>query len=146
MPDESTRQIAMKTHKFLKFLIVTLSWFLFGAIYAFAASASAVTQDYTVLGGALAALITIVVPFIVEGVKKLTPKIPTWLIPIIAAVVGVLLSLPTLLFPGDNVTWWQGLICGLGGVGLREIQNQWVKPPKTVEENAAQPSVGENLN
>lgn len=71
----------------------------------------------------------IVVPLIIAGVKWVLPKIPTWLIPMLAPVLGGLMGVITNAATAANGNLWVAAALGLAGVGVREIVDQ-VKPSK----------------
>jgi hypothetical protein len=82
--------------------------------------------------GLAAALIALAAPLVTAVVKWLWVKIPTGLIPIICSVAGLLIALAAHYVAGWSVTWWQGLLLGIAGIGVREIVDrgkQVVSPP-----------------
>jgi hypothetical protein len=68
-----------------------------------------------------ASLIALLAPMVTAGVKWAWVKIPTGLIPIICSVAGLLIALAAHYLGGIDVTWWQGLLLGIAGIGVREI-------------------------
>jgi hypothetical protein len=77
-------------------------------------------------------LIALIAPLVTAGVKLLWPKIPAGLIPVVCAAAGLLLAIGSHYIAGLNVTWWQGLLLGIAGIGVREIVDrgrQAVVPP-----------------
>ena len=90
----------------------------------FAADAAGAVGNPAALGDPWALLITGLTPFIIAGVKTLLPRIQAKLLPALAGLVGLALTLPSQYLAGINVNWWQGLLLGLGGVGLRELYSQ----------------------
>ena len=70
------------------------------------------------------ALIPLLTPLIIAGVKLLTPKIPGWLIPILAPVLGCVLDLILYFAAGTQLNIWLAMLLGLSGVGVREILDQ----------------------
>jgi hypothetical protein len=73
----------------------------------------------------LSALIPILVPISIAGLKLVLPKLPTWTLPaIVAPLLGTLadLALHYAGVPTLGPAW--GAILGSAGVGLREIQDQ----------------------
>jgi hypothetical protein len=71
-----------------------------------------------------AALITLITPIIIWGIKKAAPHIPTAWLPIIAPVLGAGLAVLAHFTAGIEVNWWQGVLLGSAGVGLRELDDQ----------------------
>lgn len=69
----------------------------------------------------------VLVPLLLAGIKALKPNIPTWLLPILAAIlggVGVTLAGMALHFQTNTVA---AVLLGLAGVGVREVVDQ-LKP------------------
>lgn len=119
-----------------KMSILALLAFAFAlAPAALAADAAGALGDPSTLGDPWAALIIAITPFIVAGIKLLAPKMPTKLLPVIAAVTGLALTLPAHYLAGIDVNWWQGLLLGIAGVGLRELYDQLKQASHTVEGN-----------
>ena len=134
----------MKKHTRLWLLLIFAIWVSpLAAIAAHAADGANVLNDASALESPWAALIIAITPILVAAIKAIAPRIPTWLVPISASLIGCVLAFAGSYFAGVDVNWWQGLLLGLGGVGLREILNQIAKPHKTVLENDHQPSYGE---
>lgn len=76
----------------------------------------------------ITALIPILVPIIVSQLKKL--QMPTWLIPVMALILGAATDVTAQLASGAPVlamTPVDGGLLGLAGVGLREIFHQIFK-------------------
>jgi len=115
------------------------------APFALATTGTDALADPSALGSPWAALIIAITPIIIALIKNIAPRIPTFIIPVIAPLIGWLLSFLATWLAGVEVSWWQGLLLGLTGVGLREVVSNFTKPAKTVEDNAATPSFGENL-
>lgn len=69
-------------------------------------------------------LITALVPGIIAIVKLLLPKIPGWLLPILAPVIGILLGYIQTIIPGADADPIKAAIMGGLGVCLREIYDQ----------------------
>jgi len=79
------------------------------------------TLDYqTMFGPVLVALIPILVNFI----KKALPASMTWLIPILAMILGPIADLIAQKALGVGVGPVAAAALGLAGVGLREVVNQ----------------------
>jgi hypothetical protein len=79
-----------------------------------------------------AALIALLSPLVTAGVKLLWERIPTGLIPVVCSAAGLALALAAHYVAGLDVTWWQGLLLGLAGIGVREVVDrgrQAVAPP-----------------
>ena len=70
-------------------------------------------------------IVAVLVPLIVQIFKtKLMPNIPTWLIPILALILGPLGELAVAKLSGTGWTGAAGAVAGLAGVGVRELFNQ----------------------
>lgn len=74
-------------------------------------------------------LTPIIVPLIITYVRKMAPRIPTWMLPAMAPVLGALIDLINSLIVGGNHSMIVGALLGLAGVGVREIKTNLV-PPK----------------
>lgn len=74
-------------------------------------------------------LTPILVPLLLTGVKKLLPKLPSFLIPLLAPIVGVLIGLLDQVALGNTGNIWISAALGLAGVGLREIKDQALPSP-----------------
>ena len=131
----------MKTHTRLWLLLIIAVWLTPLAVHA--ADGASALNDASALESPWAALIIAITPILVAAVKAIAPRIPTWLVPISASLIGCVLAFAGSYFAGVDVNWWQGLLLGLGGVGLREIINQLAKPHKAVWQNDLLPSCGE---
>lgn len=70
------------------------------------------------------ALISVIVPLIVAGLRWLVPKIPSGVLPFIAAVLGGFGELANAWMTNGNANVWLGLALGLAGVGVREATKQ----------------------
>jgi len=116
----------MKTlHKLLKPLLLIIAIIALPAMIL-AADAAATTTDIataTALPWQLA-LIPILTPIIIAGVKLLAPKIPSALIPILAPILGAALDIIGSLSTGAATNIWLAAGLGLAGVGVREIVDQ----------------------
>lgn len=70
-------------------------------------------------------LIAIVVPLIVALFRKIMPKIPSWLLPVIALALGPLADFIVAKLTGVSAgTGIMAALAGLAGVGVREVFNQ----------------------
>lgn len=69
----------------------------------------------------------IAVPLLIAGVKYIAPKIPTWLLPILAPILGAVLTIITNYTAGATGNVLVAAVLGLAGVGVREIIDQ-LKP------------------
>jgi hypothetical protein len=71
------------------------------------------------------AIITALVPFIVQAVKGVLPSIPKWLLPIVAAISGPAvdagLSALDSAHPTNTIL---ALVAGLAGTGLHQVWSQ----------------------
>lgn len=72
-------------------------------------------------------LIAALVPVIVAAFKTLLPKVPTFLLPLLAPILGAAGDLLLGLLAGVPATGWKGALAGLAGVGVREIVDQTKK-------------------
>lgn len=102
----------------MRYLLLLLMMFLPSLVMAQETGSGGEKIDYNQFFTTFAAL-SAVVPFVVEGVKKLIPAlgdskvgtiIVSWLIPIIVAMFGWGFDLGFL----DPLEWWQALLYGLG--------------------------------
>lgn len=66
----------------------------------------------------------VIVPLVIAGIKALKPKIPTWLLPLIAGPLGALLEYINHLVMGGNMNIAVAVLLGLAGVGVREVVDQ----------------------
>lgn len=71
-----------------------------------------------------ALLIAVVVPLLIAGLKKLFPKIPGALLPVLAPVLGGLLEALLASLGTDAGGTVTGVVAGSAGTGLREIVDQ----------------------
>jgi hypothetical protein len=71
-----------------------------------------------------ALLIAVVVPLIIAGLKRIFPKIPGSLLPILAPVLGGLLEALLTSLGADAGGLATGVVAGSAGTGLREIVDQ----------------------
>ena len=76
------------------------------------------------------AMIPVLVPMLIALYKVVLPKIPTWSLPLMAPVIGLLLNAVLTYANGAGVNPWVALALGASGTGLREIQNQLAKVVK----------------
>lgn len=70
------------------------------------------------------ALIPLVTPFLVAGLRKLIPSINKAWLPIAAALLGALGDVLAHFTTGSSLNIWLGLGLGLAGVGVREASKQ----------------------
>lgn len=71
----------------------------------------------------------ILVPIILAGVKALLPKLPSWTIPLLAPLLGMLVDVANSLATSHATNLWAAAALGLAGVGLREIKDQVAPAP-----------------
>lgn len=76
------------------------------------------------LSSLLMLLIPVLVPLIVALGKFIVPKVPTWMLPIIAPALGALLDFLTSLATGSTANPMIGALLGSAGVGVRELIDQ----------------------
>lgn len=108
---------------YIKFLLV----YLFAAVFVTLAHAQAtgtpVTASFTA-NDVVALLTPVVVPLIIAGMKLLMPKIPSWILPLIAPVLGVLINIIDQAVTSHAGNIWLAAALGLAGVGVREVVDQ----------------------
>src|SRR5881398_3050631 len=81
--------------------------------------------DSETIGKLAALLIPVLVPFLIAGIKALIPKLPTWILPILAPILGALsAAVSGVADPGT------GAVLGLAGIGVREVADQTRKAAK----------------
>ena len=71
----------------------------------------------------------VIVPLIIAGFKKILPKVPTFILPMLAPVLGGLVGLISNAALSANGNIWAAVALGMAGVCVREILDQ-VKPNK----------------
>lgn len=69
-------------------------------------------------------LTPVLVPLIIAGVKKFSPSIPSYLLPIIAPVLGMLIDLVNSFSSAHQSNLLIAALLGLAGVGVREVKDQ----------------------
>jgi len=72
-------------------------------------------------------LTPIIVPLVILGVKTAAPKIPSFLLPILAPIFGVLLEYVNHFATGQEPSILYGVALGAAGVGIREVIDQLKK-------------------
>lgn len=80
----------------------------------------------------VSALIPVIVPLVIAGIKLGLPRLPVWTLPFIAPLLGALVGLVATLTTTHSQNPWISAVLGLAGVGLREAVDQvkqQVKPP-----------------
>lgn len=75
----------------------------------------------------------VLVPMLVAGIKWLTPKIPTWSLPLIAGSLGGLTGLISNIASHNTGNLWLSVALGLAGVGVREVVDQLKPADETIE-------------
>lgn len=98
-------------------LFVTVSFAQAPETAAPAASVAGITADQIVQW-----LTPLLVPLILAGVKQVGPKLPTWVIPLAAPVLGVVLDFLNSLLTSHASNFWYGAALGLLGVAVREVK------------------------
>lgn len=73
----------------------------------------------------------IIAPLLTAAVKFISPKIPTWLLPIICTVLGTLGNYVAQVATSNQSNVWAAVGLGLAGIGVREIIDQ-LKPKPAV--------------
>lgn len=69
----------------------------------------------------------VIVPLVIAGFKLLKPNIPTWLLPVLAGPLGVLLDFINTYATSHPGNFLVALALGLAGIGVREVVDQ-LKP------------------
>lgn len=69
-------------------------------------------------------LIPVLVPLVIAIGKFFVPKVPGWILPIVAPALGVLIDYINTLVSGTNASPLIGALLGSAGVGVREIYDQ----------------------
>lgn len=80
--------------------------------------------------------IAVIVPLLVGGMKKLVPKIPTWVLPVSTPFVGLLLGFILKWIGAANLSWVDMAQAGGLAVLIRESWNQIITTPIKGEEKA----------
>jgi hypothetical protein len=125
----------MKTRKLFRYLPIALAAlaFLLLPLAVFAAAVIPADGSSIVATGNAAAdsiltwLTPVIVPIVLLGVKKILPRIPSGLIPILAPVLGILIDLVNTYGLNHSSNLMIAAVAGLAGVGLREVKEA-VKP------------------
>lgn len=73
------------------------------------------------------ALIAILTPIILAGVKSVSEKLPKSVVPALSPILGVLLAQVVDAATGSNISAAAGAVAGGAGVGVREIIDQTKK-------------------
>lgn len=82
-------------------------------------------------------VIVTLVPLLVQGVKLyVVPKIPGWLLPVLAGALGPALDQVAVALSGAPGSPALAVAYGLGGVGVRELLNQIGKAAGGVDRKA----------
>jgi len=99
---------------------------LMGAYAADVAAAVTPASGSTTLGTntLLLALIPVVVPLIIALGKWALPRVPAWILPILAPALGALVDFLTTWATGATASPALGAILGSAGVGVRELLDQ----------------------
>ena len=114
----------------LKMIIVALMGLLFVSM-AFAQDAAATAAATAAAPSAMAGITSanivtwltpVLVPLVLAGLKLVAPKLPTWVIPIAAPVLGMLIDFVNSLATSHASNLLVAAALGLAGVGLREVK------------------------
>lgn len=104
--------------------------FMFLASLAMAADAIVVAPTgNSAADGLLQWLTPIIVPLVLAGFKKVTPSAPSWLIPLLAPVIGIAIDYVNHFATGHTTNVLLATVLGAAGVGLREVKDQLVSAP-----------------
>jgi hypothetical protein len=79
-------------------------------------------------------LTPVIAPIITGVVRKVFDKIPKWTLPIICGLLGGVIQVIDNAL-GGQIAWWQGILLGLAGVGVREVFDQLNKLREDVKTN-----------
>ena len=71
-------------------------------------------------------LTPIIVPLVIAGVKKISPNLPTWSLPAIAPVLGMLIDVIASFAGSHQLNLLAGAGLGLLGVAVREVKETLV--------------------
>ncbi len=93
-----------------------------------AAEAVAVVAESAVSLTWQQALIPVLTPLVIAGVKWLVPSIPKAWLPLSAPVIGLLIDVVTHFAAGTAMNPTVALVLGAAGVGLREAKKQLTPP------------------
>lgn len=91
-----------------------------------------------------ALLIPILVPLVLRGVKAAIPRMPTWVVPVLAPVIGAIsagLGSVTTGVSDPGTAMMVGSVLGLAGSGVREIGDQGAKAVVATSEGKPLPRV-----
>lgn len=69
-------------------------------------------------------LTPVIVPLVIAGLKKLVPKIPVFILPIVAPLLGIAIDYVNTLATAHSSNFLAAAALGLAGVGVREIKDQ----------------------
>lgn len=72
----------------------------------------------------LPGLVTVIVPLVIYFAKVIVPKIPKWLIPILAPILGGVAEAVLAYASGGTPNPALGAVLGAAGTGLREVVDQ----------------------
>jgi hypothetical protein len=76
-------------------------------------------------------LTPLIVPIVILGVKKVLPSVPSFVLPILAPILGIAIDYVNHFATGAGTNLWASIALGAAGVGLREVFDQ-VKQIKPV--------------
>jgi len=100
------------------------------AVIVPAHTSTTTTHPLFTAAGLVTLLTPVIVPLVIAGVKKVLPQIPTWLLPVLAPILGVVADLINSWASGAQTNLALAAVLGLAGVGVREVKDQLL-PPKT---------------
>ena len=83
--------------------------------------------DVSLSSQEIAGLMAVITPVIVGLIRTFAARLPKWLIPIIAPIIG---AVGTTAINMDTSSIVSGAVAGLVGVGLREVYDQINKASK----------------
>ena len=110
----------MKTNRTRLFFAALVG--LFFVTFAFAQDAAPAVSAGLTADNIVQWVTPLLVPLVLAAVKKFAPSLPSWVIPLAAPVLGVLIDLVSSLATTHSSNLLQGAVLGLLGVGLREMK------------------------
>ena len=81
-------------------------------------------MDAALIGGIVPALLPVITPLLIAGIKLVITKLPTWSLPVIAPLLAGVLDAVNAYFTGVSIGPLQAGLLGLAGVGVREVVDQ----------------------
>lgn len=132
----------------IRLFLIASALLLASAAYAADATAaplSAVALPQSTAEKVVAWLTPLLVPVIVSQFKRLLPKLPSGLLPVLATVLGLVIALINNLVAAHSSNIWLGALLGLLGVAVREVKESLIPadnggwPPDVPKPTGADP-------